>query len=159
MDGQLTPQERPLAETTPGEIPAQPREAEPVVETSPQHERAAVHEQPSASTPVAPSVYAEPISQAPVKSGLEKEIEAILAEDLEAMYWDLPEAERMIFKHKGEETASKIRLLLGEATVRVQEIFRLLVEWLQLLPGVSRLFIEQEAKIKTDKVMKFKNPT
>lgn len=91
----------------------------------------------------------------PVKSQLEKEIGDVLAEDLENLYWELPETERLIFKYKGEETASKIRLLLGEASVKVQEIFRLIVEWLKLLPGVSNFFIEQEAKIKTDKLMKF----
>lgn len=91
----------------------------------------------------------------PAKSQLEKEIEDVLAEDLEGLYWELPESERMIFKYKGEETASKIRLLLGETAVRVQEIFNLIMEWLKLLPGVSGFFIEQEAKIKTDKLLKF----
>ena len=103
---------------------------------------------------VLPSATTAPYVMLP-KSQLEKEIEDVLAEDLENLYWDLPEPERLIFKHKGEETASKIRFLLGEATIRVQEIFRLIVEWLKFLPGVSHFFIEQEAKIKTDKVLKF----
>lgn len=90
------------------------------------------------------------------KSQLEKEIEDVLAEDLEKLYWELPESERFVFKYKGEETASKIRLLLGETVIRAQEIFRLIVEWLKLLPGINNFFIEQEAKIKTDKLLKFR---
>ena len=105
----------------------------------------------------APSLLALPAAiQSPPKSQLEKEIEDVLAEDLEQLYWDLSEPERLIFKHKGEETASKIRLLLGEATIRVQEIFKLIIEWLKLLPGLSNFFIEQEAKIKTDKILRFR---
>ena len=105
----------------------------------------------------APSLLALPAAiQSPPKSQLEKEIEDVLAEDLEQLYWDLSEPERLIFKHKGEETASKIRLLLGEATVRVQEIFKLIIEWLKLLPGLSNFFVEQEAKIKTDKILRFR---
>lgn len=87
---------------------------------------------------------------------LEKEIESVLEEGLAGLYQELSEPEKIIFKHKGEETASKIRILLGEATVRVQEIFRLIMEWLKILPGVSKFFIEREAKIKTDKLLKFR---
>jgi hypothetical protein len=110
---------------------------------------------PPLSPPAAPALAPSPPPPA-VKSHLEQEIEAVLAEDLEELYWELPEPERLIFKHRGEETASQIRLLLGEARLRVQEIFRLLVEWLKLLPGVSQFFVEQEAKIKTDKLLKFR---
>lgn len=104
---------------------------------------------PASNVPVMASILAT------AKSQLEKEIEDVLAEDLEGIYWELPEPERMIFKYKGEETASKIRLLLGETAIRMQEIFNLIIEWLKFLPGVSRFFIEQEAKIKTDKLLKF----
>jgi len=110
---------------------------------------------PDTDLPAGDALTTAPVS-VPAKSQLEKEIEDVLAEDLEGLYWELSEPERMIFKHGGEETASKIRLLLGETVVRVQEIFNLIVEWLKLLPGVSKFFIEQEAKIKTDKLLKFR---
>ncbi|KKU47801.1 hypothetical protein A3H10_01465 [Candidatus Uhrbacteria bacterium RIFCSPLOWO2_12_FULL_46_10] len=134
----LAEQERPL-EIVPPEAPALPS-APPAV----------------ASDLLTPSPQEAVLMPASSKSQLEKEIEDVLAEDLEKLYWELPEPERFIFKYKGEETASKIRLLLGETVVRAQEIFRLIVEWLKLLPGVNNFFIEQEAKIKTDKLLKFR---
>ncbi|OGL86041.1 hypothetical protein A3I40_03220 [Candidatus Uhrbacteria bacterium RIFCSPLOWO2_02_FULL_48_12] len=118
-------------------------------------ELAPARRMPDTDLPAGDALTTAPVS-VPAKSQLEKEIEDVLAEDLEGLYWELSEPERMIFKHGGEETASKIRLLLGETVVRVQEIFNLIVEWLKLLPGVSKFFIEQEAKIKTDKLLKFR---
>lgn len=105
--------------------------------------------------PLPPDASESPL-YAPPKSQLQKEIEDVLEEDLESIYWELSEPERLIFKHRGEEVASKIKLLLGEATVRVQEIFRLIIEWLKLLPGVNQFFVEKEAKIKTDKILRFR---
>ena len=57
------------------------------------------------------------------------------------------------FKIKGEETAGKIRELLKSTHIKVKKIFRLIYEWLRLLPGVNKFFLEQEAKIKTDNIV------
>lgn len=132
-----------------------PIEQERIAETAPSSATPA-EKQIIVDRTLTPSLPTSAPITAPTKSQLEKEIEDVLAEDLEELYWALPEPERMIFKHKGEETASRIRILLGEAAVRFQEIFNLIVEWLKLLPGVSKFFIEQEAKIKTDKLIKFR---
>ena len=133
-----------------------PVEQEPPVETTPTDSSELVPMRGvSDSNLLVGSVQDITPMPAPAKSQLEKEIEDVLAEDLESLYWELSESERLVFKHKGEETASMVRLLLGEVNVRVQEIFRLIVEWLKLLPGISQFFVEQEAKIKTDKLLKF----
>ena len=133
-----------------------PVEQEPPVETTPTDPSELVPtRRVSDSNLLVGSVQDITPIPAPAKSQLEKEIEDVLAEDLESLYWELSESERLVFKHKGEETASMVRLLLGEVNVRVQEIFRLIVEWLKLLPGISQFFVEQEAKIKTDKLLKF----
>lgn len=105
------------------------------------------------SEPYRPALSAA--AEAP-KSQLQIEIENVLAEDLEELYWSMSEPERIIFKYKGEEMASKIRIMLAETSLRIREIFNLIVDWLKLLPGVSQFFIEQEAKIKMDKIIKFK---
>ena len=42
--------------------------------------------------------------------------------------------------------------------VKVKEIVKLIIEWLKIIPGASRYFLEQEAKIKTDKILKLKKP-
>jgi len=31
------------------------------------------------------------------------------------------------------------------------------LDWLKILPGVNKFFLEQEAKIKTDKILALKN--
>ena len=62
------------------------------------------------------------------------------------------------FKKKGEETAGKIKELLKSFKDKTKEIVKLIKSWLKMLPGVNKFFIEQEAKIKTDKILNIKNP-
>jgi len=89
-----------------------------------------------------------------IKSQVLQNIELILQEDIGYLYSELSPPDKEIFKQKGEMTATKIRMLLNEATEKVWQIFKLIVEWLKYLPGVNRSFIEQEAKIKTDKIVR-----
>lgn len=84
------------------------------------------------------------------------QIEHIMEEGLADTYQELTIIQQQEFKIKGEATAWQIRNLLKEAHVKIKKIFRLLVEWLQLLPGINRFFLEQEAKIKADKIMGLK---
>ncbi len=83
-------------------------------------------------------------------------VEKIMEEGLGDAYRELTTVQREEFKIKGEETAWKIRELFKKTHIKVKEIFRLLVEWLRLLPGVNKFFIEQEAKIKADKILTLK---
>lgn len=85
-----------------------------------------------------------------------REIETILEEGLERTYAELDEATKQEFRVKGEETASAIRKLLDGATIQARRVVRLIIGWLRILPGLSRFFIEQEAKIKTDRVLALK---
>ena len=87
------------------------------------------------------------------KDRLTQEIEAVLAEDLTELFLQLPKEQQAAFQQKGEVTAGTIRRLLQEAKVNVKKIFALIAEWLQILPGVNRFFLEQEAKIKTDRIL------
>lgn len=83
-------------------------------------------------------------------------VEKILAEGLEEDYKKLPPIVQQEFKLKGEQTASKISELLKTSKVKIKNIFRLILEWLSLLPNVNRFFLEQEAKIKTDRILNLK---
>jgi len=85
-----------------------------------------------------------------------KAIESILEEDLEELFIRLPDASKRAFKVEGEITAKKINALMSETKVAVQRIVDLIRQWLSFLPGVNRFFIEQEAKIKTDKIIAIK---
>ena len=57
------------------------------------------------------------------------------------------------FKIAGEKTAFEIRQLLRATKIKIKKIFQLLLGWLRLLPGINRYFLEQEAKIKADKIL------
>jgi hypothetical protein len=99
-----------------------------------------------------------PVS-APVMTEYEqrqKQIEDFLSYGLENAYLSLPADKRAEFKRTGEETAAKINQLLDKAKVNIGKIVLLIRKWLALLPGVSKLFLEQEAKIRADEVIKLK---
>lgn len=87
------------------------------------------------------------------KSETVKEIENILSEGLDPIYQNLPAAMREQFKKKGEETASKIEQIISHTKIAVKKILALIFEWLKIIPGVNRFFLEQESKIKTDKIL------
>lgn len=83
-----------------------------------------------------------------------KKIEDILVEDLADVYLGLDAARRRLFKEEGERAASQIRTLLAKAEITVKKVLDIIKRWLLLIPHVNKFFLEQEAKIKTDKIMK-----
>jgi hypothetical protein len=84
----------------------------------------------------------------------QKEIEKILAEDLQDIYAKLDPAMRLKFKKNGEDTAMRINNLFDKAKFKAKEIIALIKQWLFIIPGINRFFLEQEVKIKTDKIIK-----
>ena len=106
--------------------------------------------------PVQPSGVAVAVQQKrkTEKSEIRKEIEGILAQDLEEVYISLPAALRTKFRIEGEKAAEKIEILLKHTKLAIKEIIKVIREWLLALPGVNRFFVEQEAKIKADKLMR-----
>jgi len=86
----------------------------------------------------------------------QKQVESILAEDLAEIYLSLAPQKRQEFKIKGEQTANKISQLLTKAKINIGEIIKLIKKWLMLIPGVNKYFLEQEAKIKADEIVKLK---
>lgn len=93
------------------------------------------------------------ISAQPPKDEVLQEVEKILEEDLEDIYFHLDPKVQKEFHDKGEETAGKIRVMLGEAKIKVKKILYLIRDWLKIIPGINKFFLEQEAKIKTDKIL------
>lgn len=91
-----------------------------------------------------------------VKDEATVQIEKIMEEDLVDAFRELTPIQKQQFKIKGEETAWEIRKLLKATHVKIKKIFRLILEWLKMLPGINRFFLEQEAKIKTDKIIALK---
>ncbi len=129
--------EAPRESTTETEVAAQ--EATSVVGEKLQEDRVA-------PTRTAPAVVQQ-------TDRLEEEIEDILEEDLKELYLAMPPQAQAEFRAKGEQTRSKIRELVRAARVNAKKIFQLIRDWLKMIPGVNRFFLEQEAKIKTDKIL------
>jgi len=88
----------------------------------------------------------------PVKDELAEKIEDVLEEDMTDMFLAMSPDVQVKFKQKGEETVSKIRLLMTKTKLQTKKIFDLVRSWMSMIPGVNRFFLEQEAKIKTDKI-------
>jgi len=88
-----------------------------------------------------------------------EQLEEILSAGLDDIYQDLQPAAKQIFKVKGEQAAYKIQLLLQGAKVKINEILEIIRGWLLVIPGVNRFFLEQEAKIKTDKIISWHDHT
>ncbi len=83
-----------------------------------------------------------------------KQIEDVLAEDLGEIYNNLTPKEQKAFKIKGEETARSVfQLVYHQTKVKVKKILKLIRNWLKVIPGMNKFFLEQEAKIKTDKII------
>jgi hypothetical protein len=91
-----------------------------------------------------------------VKDKITLAIEKILEDDLADAYKELSPLQKQQFKIKGEKTAWEIRRLLKATHIKIKKILRLIFDWLRLLPGINRFFLEQEAKIKTDKIVALK---
>jgi hypothetical protein len=94
-------------------------------------------------------------------TSLEKEraaaIDQILEEGLSEVFLKMSPQEQQAFKVKGEETVSKINILLSQTKVKINKIIDLIRDWLKFIPGINKFFLEQETKIKADKIIKMKD--
>lgn len=103
-------------------------------------------------------IFPPPSLKVPEKSQTLQTIENILEEDLEEVYYNLDKAHQRVFKEAGEKTASIIEKLIKTAKATAKKVLELIKNWLRLIPGVNKFFLEQEAKIKTDKIITLTRP-
>lgn len=108
--------------------------------------------QESVRQTMAPAGAAATLAQ---KDKVLKEVEDILAADLGAIYANLPDVKKAMFRQKGEEVAQTIRQMFVSGKVKVHAILEAIRNWLRLIPGINKFFLEQEAKIKTDRVLAY----
>lgn len=85
-----------------------------------------------------------------------KEIESIMEKGVEKIYTRLTPKEQKKFKLKGEKAALKINKLLNKTKIQIKKIIKLLRNWLSIIPGVNKFFLEQSSKIKADEIIKLK---
>ena len=107
----------------------------------------------------APAVVSQAGGLLAVQARRQKQIENVLAKGLAEVYLNLAPAQRQEFKRTGEATARKINQLLLQTKINIGKIIKLIKKWLSLIPGVNKYFLEQEAKIKADEIIKMKNET
>lgn len=108
--------------------------------------------------PVAPQAATSAPAEQPIPDRDEElvMIENILSENIAGLYRQLSAEKQKAFRKRGEEAAWKIKGILKQTRVKAHELLQLIKEWLKMLPGISHYFLEQEAKIKTDKVLQMK---
>lgn len=97
---------------------------------------------------------ASPPAQASVeKDEVFKAVEKILEDGLGDYYNQLPEPAKVRFQQKGEQVAGEIAMMVRGLKVKVKQVILLIRDWLLTIPGVNKFFLEQEAKIKTDRIL------
>lgn len=90
------------------------------------------------------------------KQQRKEQIEKILEKDLEDIYLNMSSEKQKEFKIAGEKTTEEINNLLDKAKIKIRKIISLIKEWLSIIPGINKFFLEQEAKIKADAIIKIK---
>lgn len=81
------------------------------------------------------------------------EVEKILEDGVGEFYNSLPPDAKVAFKKKGEQTAFEISEMIRTFHIKFKRLIFLISDWLKTIPGVNRFFLEQEAKIKADRIM------
>lgn len=110
--------------------------------------------QPVVDTP-APRVepLAERVATPRTKSERLVAIENVMSIGLEELYAALPAEAQQSVKAEGEKTAHAIESLIESGKIAAKKVLHLLRGWLEKIPGVNAFFLEQESKIKTDRIM------
>lgn len=98
-----------------------------------------------AKIPISPPVHD--------KSDVYEQIEDIMEEGMGDVYAELDPYIKKEFKKRGEETATLIERLVVTAKVTAQRVFQLILSWLKIIPHVNKYYLQQEAKIKADKIL------
>jgi hypothetical protein len=96
-----------------------------------------------------------PVPQAVPQDPVTQEVAKILEEGLGDYFQTLPPDAQHKFQEKGQEVAGQIAKRVKGFRVAVKDILSLIYDWLRTIPSVNKFFLEQEAKIKTDRVLQF----
>jgi len=150
--------EKPVLEKIP--VPVNPAEKlispEKKIENIPVVPEKKAEEKSPAEILVAGNAMSVPTPQS-YQAARAKEIDLILSEGLNEIFLKMKPAEQKAFQKKGEEMVLKINELLNQTKVKINKIISLIREWLAMVTGINKFFIEQEVKIKADKIMQLKD--
>lgn len=134
-------------------------EQEPTAEQPPETERPTPQEKIAEQPTVAPPARAteqQPTIVVP-KDVLTQEIERILESDLEELYFSMNAEDQMKFKLEGEQVSKTIRQMMQSGTVKLRKVLGLVLNWLKMIPGVNKFFVEKQAKIKAEQILNLRD--
>lgn len=103
------------------------------------------------ATPVAQSTVSATV-QAP-RDPLTRDIEKILEENLAESFATMNAEQQQKFKTEGERVTASIRQIIKSGVIQIKKILALISDWLRMIPGVNRFFLEKESKIKAEKIL------
>lgn len=83
----------------------------------------------------------------------EEAIDRLLSDGLSDIFIKMPPIKQQEFKTEGEKTVKKINKLIEKGKLNLNSLVKMIRKWLSIIPGVNRFFLEQDAKIKADKIM------
>jgi hypothetical protein len=127
---------------------------EPTPEGRPEQHPSVEAETEAGRRMVPPPTQATPAPAVPIAKSPElAKIETILSEHLDELYLQMTAEQRLVFQQKGEEAATNIERLMQDVKLKIKEVLRAIREWLEFIPGINKFFLEQEAKIKTDRLL------
>jgi BMFP domain-containing protein YqiC len=89
------------------------------------------------------------------KSPMQVQIENIMASGLEEAYSKMDVKHQEEFRIKGVVVAREIESLTTRLKLTARRVIHLIRNWLKLIPGINKFFLEQATKLKTDEVMKY----
>lgn len=73
---------------------------------------------------------------------------------MDRVFLSMDAATQQRFKIKGEATAQQLVSMLNKTKIRIKEVVSLIMSWLRIIPHVNKFYLEQEAKIKADEIIK-----
>jgi hypothetical protein len=82
------------------------------------------------------------------------EVEGKLSDGLWDAYKSMHPAQRSKFKAEGERVAAYARDGIKAGKLAAEKLLDMIVNWLRMIPRVDRWFLVQDAKIKTDALMR-----
>lgn len=137
------------------QVPATPEQQTEALETGSSFESPApVPEQAVESVAMAIPQSIATARARPVKDPTVQAVESVLEEDLGEAFQKMNPALQQKFRKEGERITAQIVEMVKHAKINARVVLKLLTDWLKMIPGVNHFFLTQEAKIKTDRILK-----
>lgn len=125
------------------------QEAEPALTK----EQAPITDANAGTTPVLASDQPAAAAMSDTKDQVYEEVASIVQDGIEQMTATMEPTAKERFLKKGQEITFIIASMVRGFHVKAKEVLRLLKEWILTIPGVNKFFLEQEVKIKTDRIV------